>query len=102
MCYLDDSDAQTSKALTISGYLADADEEGWNRFEQEANRICLKYEVELIRGRQIDGRKDCFKGWSHLKRQRFLDELGTALVGNVLLGISRSMAKTTISYAGVS
>lgn len=90
-CYLDDSDAQTSKALTIAGYVAYQD--GWLRFENEAERICEKYSVELIRGRQIDGRKDCFKGWSHPRCERFLGELGSALVGNVLFGISRSIGK---------
>lgn len=90
-CYLDDSDATTSKALTIAGYVAH--EEGWLRFEDEAERIVDKFGVKLIRGRQIDGRKDCFKGWSLLKCERFLGELGGALTGNVLFGISRSIGK---------
>lgn len=90
-CYLDDSDAQTSKALTIAGYVAH--EQGWARFEQVAEHICEKYQVELIRGRQIDGRKDCFKGWNVPKCERFFEELGTALIGNVEFGISRSIGK---------
>lgn len=90
-CYLDDSDAVISKALTIAGYVAQDDR--WIRFEQEAERICTDYKVELIRGRELDGRKDCFKGWSVPKCERFLDELGSALVGNVLFGISRSIGK---------
>jgi hypothetical protein len=90
-CYLDDSDAVTSKALTIAGYVAH--EEGWLRFEQVAEALCDEYGVGLIRGRQIDGRKDCFKGWSLPKCERFLDQLGTALVGNVLFGIGRSIGK---------
>lgn len=91
VCYLDDSDATTSKALTIAGYVAH--EDGWLRFEKEAERITEKYQVDLIRGRQIDGRKDCFKGWSLIKCERFLSELGQALIGNVLFGISRSIGK---------
>jgi hypothetical protein len=90
-CYLDDSDAQTSKALTIAGYVAH--EDGWARFEAVTERICQKYNVKLIRGRQIDGRKDCFKGWSLPRCEKFLEEIGSALIGNVEFGISRSIGK---------
>jgi hypothetical protein len=90
-CYLDDSDATTSKVSTIAGYVAH--EDGWQRFEQMADEICGRYNVDLIRGRQIDGRMDCFAGWSLLKTEGFLDEIGRALPGNILFGISRSIGK---------
>lgn len=90
-CYLDDSDATVSKVETIAGYLAE--EDGWQRFEALAEAICDKYDVDLIRGRQLDGRSNCFKGWNLPKIERFLEEVGQALMGNVLFGISRSIGK---------
>ncbi len=90
-CYLDDSDATSSKVSTIAGYVAH--EDGWLRFEQAANKICDDENVELIRGRELDGADGCFKGWTLIKRQKFLDRIGRAMVGNVLFGISRSIGK---------
>ncbi|WP_156318104.1 DUF3800 domain-containing protein [Porphyrobacter sp. AAP60] len=91
VCYLDDSDAKVSKVETIAGYLAD--EEGWSRFEEKSEEICSKYDVELIRGHDLDNRRKAFRGWTQLKCQRFLEEISIAMVGNVIGGISRSIGK---------
>lgn len=90
-CYLDDSDSTISKVETIAGYVAQ--EEGWARFEPLAEAICSRYGVGLIRGKQLDNRKDSFKNWTLPKVERFLDEVGRAMQGNVLFGISRSIGK---------
>jgi hypothetical protein len=90
-CYLDDSDSTISKVETIAGYVAD--EDGWGRFELLAEKICDRYEIDLVRGRQLDSRKDSFEGWKLPKIERFLEEIGSAMRGNVLFGISRSIEK---------
>jgi hypothetical protein len=90
-CYLDDSDATISKVETIAGYVAQ--EDGWRRFEAQAEAICDEFKVDLIRGRNLDCRDKCFKDWKLPKVERFLDRIGTAMRGNVLFGISRSIAK---------
>lgn len=89
VCYLDDSNASVSKVETIAGYVAE--EEGWSRFEAAAEHICERESVDLIRGLNIEARKGCFEGWSLPKRERFLEEIGGAMRGNVLFGISRSI-----------
>lgn len=90
-CYLDDSDATISKVETIAGYVAH--EEGWRRFEPLAEEICRTYEVDLIRGKNLDNRKLCFKGWDLIRVERFLEDVGEAMRGNILFGISRSIGK---------
>lgn len=90
-CYLDDSDATSSKAETLAGYVAD--QSGWERFELLAEQICSDYGVDLIRGHELDRRKKSFKGWSHVKCQRFLEDVGLAMMGNIIGGISRSINK---------
>ena len=91
VCYLDDSDATTSKVSTIAGYVAHDD--GWRRFEDAVEAICGDEGVDLIRGRELDGADGCFKGWPLIKREKFLDRIGHAMIGNVLFGISRSIGK---------
>ncbi|WP_347269708.1 DUF3800 domain-containing protein [Rhizorhabdus histidinilytica] len=90
-CYLDDSDANVSKVETIAGYVAD--EASWARFELLADRICEDEGVELIRGRELDGRAGCFKGWSMPKIERFLERIGLAMSQHLTFGISRSIGK---------
>ena len=90
-CYLDDSDSTISKVETIAGYVAQ--EEGWLRFEAMVEEICGRYGVDLIRGRNLDTRSKCFSGWTLPKVERFLEEVGLAMQGNVLFGISRSIRK---------
>jgi hypothetical protein len=90
-CYLDDSDATISKVETIAGYVAQ--EEGWLRFELLAEGICRRYEVDLIRGNDMENRKKSFGDWKLPKIERFLEEVGFAMRGNILFGISRSIGK---------
>lgn len=91
-CYLDDSDANTASVLTIAGYVAEA--EAWKAFEGAAEAVCDEFGVDRIHGRELDARKDCFKGWSMPTSIRFLDRIGRALRDSgVLFGVSRSIPK---------
>jgi hypothetical protein len=90
-CFLDDSDAELSRVMTIAGYVADL--EAWKQFEIDAEAICADQGVGIIHGRELDARKDCFKGWTVPKTAAFLSLLGDALGKAKAFGISRSVPK---------
>jgi hypothetical protein len=92
IAYLDDSDAENAIALSIAGYVAEAD--GWAIFEEQAEKVCAEFGVDVLHCREFDYRQKCFRGWSVPTTIGFLHKIGDALVaGNVLFGVSRSVPK---------
>ncbi len=90
-CYLDDSDAEMSKVMTVAGYVADQEE--WEKIEFKLEAICQEFQVDVIHGIEISSRGGCFKGWSQIKITGFLLSIGEAMSEHIAFGISRSMDK---------
>lgn len=93
VCYLDDSDASISNVITIAGYVATS--EAWRSFEVEVEGLCSDFGVDVIHGREFEGGKGCFQGWSLHKKIDFLLRLGIIMSPRLKFGISRSVAKDT-------
>ncbi|MEO0440791.1 MAG: DUF3800 domain-containing protein [Pseudomonadota bacterium] len=87
--YLDDSDSTGSSVVTIAGYVQHIAD--WESFEENANAVCQKYEVDCLHGIEFHNTRGCFKGWSYVDKRNFIDELYAK--PNNLLGISHSIKK---------
>ncbi len=93
-CYLDDSDDKNSLVATLAGYVATIDD--WQRFELEAEPIFDGYGVDILHTKDLHGTKGCFKGWSLIKKQSFVDELYTVAARYVPFGMAVSTRKNII------
>lgn len=94
VCYLDDSDAVESSVLTLAGYAAPAS--AWSTYEDHAEKIYQKYNINLLHAKEFHGTKDQFKGWSYVRKRKFIDEL-YRLSGD-FLGIAHSIHKSRYAH----
>lgn len=75
-CYLDDSATSGFPIITLAGFVGDASL--WEDIEVKLNEIMDRYEVPVFHAKEFEATKQCFSGWTRIKKRSFVSELAQA------------------------
>src|SRR5882757_3699331 len=86
VCYLDDSDADVGRNVGLAGYYAHVD--AWVEFEEKVEPVFKKYNINVLRGKDLHHASGEYKGWSPSKKRDFVEEIFAVANGLIIEGVA--------------